>query len=176
MRVIAGTARGRKLVAPHGNTVRPTADRVRQATFNALESRGAITDARVLDLFAGSGALGIEALSRGAAHCTFVEKDRSAVEAVNRNLETLGFTARATVVPAEVSRFLRTPVRNVDLVLADPPYTFVGWDDILPALKMVALVMLETAGPIATVGWEILRQQRYGGTVVTLATPQENSV
>ena len=100
MRVIAGTARGRKLVAPHGNTVRPTADRVRQATFNALESRGAITDARVLDLFAGSGALGIEALSRGAAHCTFVEKDRSAVEAVNRNLETLGFTARATVVPA----------------------------------------------------------------------------
>ena len=79
MRVVAGTAGGLRLVAPPGRETRPTSDRVREATFNALGSLGAIEEARVLDLFAGSGALGIEALSRGAQHATFVERDRHAV-------------------------------------------------------------------------------------------------
>ena len=82
MRVIAGELRGRRLVAPKGATTRPTSDRVREATFNALGSMAAIEGARVLDAFAGSGALGIEALSRGADHCAFVERDRAALEAL----------------------------------------------------------------------------------------------
>ena len=174
MRIIAGTARGRRLVAPAGNTVRPTSDRVREATFNALDSRAVIKEARVLDLFAGSGALGIEALSRGAAHCTFVEKDRLAVDAIRANLDAIGFADRATVVPADVLRFTRSPVRNIDLALVDPPYTFEGWDSVLLALAAVDLVMLETRAPVDAPGWEILRRQRYGGTVVTLITRQEN--
>src|SRR5262245_17447264 len=106
MRVIAGTARGRKLVAPVGSGTRPTGDRVREATFNALTSLGALDGAVVLDLFAGSGALGIEALSRGAASCTFVDVDRAARKAVADNLATCGFADRATVVAAPAERHL----------------------------------------------------------------------
>ena len=107
MRVISGAARGRKLVAPEGPSTRPTPDRVREATFNALGSLGAVVDATVLDLFAGSGALGIEALSRGAAHVTFVDQDRAARPAVEANLTTTGLAAQATVVASPVDRFLR---------------------------------------------------------------------
>ncbi len=175
MRVIAGTARGRTLVAPSGHTVRPTADRVRQATFNALDSRDAIVGARVLDLFAGTGAMGIEALSRGALHCTFVEKDRIALAVIRTNIEALGLESHATVIGSDVSRFVRTPVRNIDLALVDPPYTFDGWDEVLVALRGVALVVVETGSMFAAKGWEIVRQQRYGGTVVTLTTPEESA-
>ncbi len=98
MRVIAGTRGGRRLVAPDGADTRPTADRVREATFNALASLDALVDAEVVDLFAGSGAMGIEALSRGAAHATFVDDDRRAIEAVEANLAATGLADRATVV------------------------------------------------------------------------------
>jgi 16S rRNA (guanine966-N2)-methyltransferase len=89
MRVVAGELRGRKLVAPADGTTRPTTDKVREAVFNALSSLDAIVDARVADLYAGSGALGIEALSRGAAHCTFVERGRAALSAVEANITAL---------------------------------------------------------------------------------------
>jgi 16S rRNA (guanine966-N2)-methyltransferase len=183
MRVVAGSIRGRKLVAPDGLNVRPTAERVRQATFNALEHRGAVRDAQVVDLFAGSGALGIEALSRGAAHVTFVEQDKAAVACIRRNLEHVGMAAHATIVRADVARWARggPPVGAVDLLFADPPYTFEGWPDLLRAMRpglqrddpeAVGIAVLETPGAIEPgPGWEILRQQRYGGTVVTLAIP-----
>jgi 16S rRNA (guanine966-N2)-methyltransferase len=90
MRVIAGTARGRRLVAPTGSSTRPTSDRVREATFNALGSLGVVVDATVLDLFAGSGAMGIEALSRGAAHATFVDQDRAARAAIEATWRPAG--------------------------------------------------------------------------------------
>src|SRR5438105_4298652 len=98
MRVVAGTARGIRLVAPPGRDTRPTSDRVREATFNALGSLGAIEDARVVDLFAGTGALGIEALSRGAAHATFVERERAAIDTIERNLAAARLAAVGTVV------------------------------------------------------------------------------
>jgi 16S rRNA (guanine966-N2)-methyltransferase len=125
LRVIAGTARGRRLQTPAGDAVRPTKDMTREAVFSALDARGALGGAAVLDLYAGSGALGIEALSRGAEQAVFVERGRDAVEVITENLDTLGFADRARVVHADVMRFLRGPVARgapFDLVLADPPY------------------------------------------------------
>lgn len=171
MRVVAGSLRGRSIVAPEGRDTRPTTDRVREAMFNALTSSGSIEGAEVLDLFAGSGALGIEALSRGAAHCTFIEKDRAALLAIRRNVETLGIGDRVTVVAGEVLTRLGQ-LGPVDLVLADPPYGFAGWAALLGGLgKVVALDGLVVAESGETLGehsgWETIREKRYGRTWVT---------
>src|ERR1700716_4018170 len=104
MRVIAGEAKGRRLVVPEGGGTRAATDRIRETLFGILTP--VVADSEVLDLFAGSGALGIEALSRGAAHATFVEKDGRAIAALRKNLETTGFTARATVVWQEALAYL----------------------------------------------------------------------
>lgn len=171
MRVIAGVARGRRLVAPPGSTTRPTSDRVREATFNALGSLGAVVDATVLDLFAGSGALGIEALSRGAAHCTFVEADRAARAAVEANLAACGLSDEGTVVAGPAERFLADAARvgtRFDLVLLDPPYGFEGWQDLLehlPGRLAVGEAALALEPPA---GWEVLRSRRYGRTWITI--------
>src|SRR3954470_20804095 len=106
MRVVAGTAGGLRLVAPQGHATRPTSDRAREATFNSLGSLGAVEDATVLDLFAGSGAMGIEALSRDAAHATFVDSDERARQAIRANLATTKLGDRATVVAGDVFTFL----------------------------------------------------------------------
>src|SRR5215210_1547911 len=98
MRIVAGDLRGRRLVAPTSGTTRPTTDKVREAVFNGLASLDVLVGARVLDLYAGSGALGIEALSRGAEHCTFVERDRIAVRAIDENVTALGLRPRARVL------------------------------------------------------------------------------
>lgn len=123
MRVIAGRWGGRSLVAPAGAATRPTADRVREALFSVL---GDITGARVLDLFAGTGALGIEALSRGAVHATFVENARPALRALRQNLDALALDDAATeVLPITVERALKTapwPPECFDLIFLDPPY------------------------------------------------------
>ena len=100
MRVVAGDLRGRRIEAPPGHDTRPTTDKVREAIFNALGSLDLVRDARVADLFAGTGALGIEALSRGAAHCTFVERDRNVVRTLRGNLEHLGLGNAAGSSPA----------------------------------------------------------------------------
>lgn len=167
MRVVAGSARGRRLVAPPGLNVRPTAERVRQATFNALEHRGAIREANVVDLFAGSGGLGIEALSRGAKYVTFVESDRAALACIRENLDHLGFTDRATVVRGDVARFVQSMLPPCDLLLVDPPYTFDGWSALLGAARVRlerpipderGIAVIETAGVFdAPAGWEVDR-------------------
>ena len=119
MRVVAGELRGRKIEAPEGKTTRPTTDKARQATFNALGSAGVIIDAHVVDAFAGSGALGIEALSRGAAHCTFIERDRDALEVLKRNVDTLGLTDRATIVRGDAMSQLAA-VKGATLIGSGP--------------------------------------------------------
>jgi 16S rRNA (guanine966-N2)-methyltransferase len=169
VRVVAGSLRGRRLRAPPGRATRPTSDRVREATFNALASLDLLRDARVLDLFAGSGALGIEALSRGAAHCTFVEQARPAVETIRENLKALGLADRATVVPMDVSRYLSTAATPpVEVALADPPYRYDGWSALLASVPAPVLVA-ESDAAIETVdGWEVLRDRRYGATHVTI--------
>lgn len=171
MRVVAGTARGRTLVAPPGSRTRPTTDRVREAIFNALGSRGGLEGAQVADLFAGSGALGVEALSRGAAHATFVDRDRQARRAIARNLAACGFEDRATVVPVPVERWLAglPPGQRYDLAFCDPPYAYDGWDELLGALP-AALAVLESDRPVTPApGWELVREGRYGGTWVGFA-------
>jgi 16S rRNA (guanine966-N2)-methyltransferase len=173
MRVVAGTARGRTLVAPPGARTRPTTDRVREAMFNALWSRGAVDGAHAVDLFAGSGALGIEALSRGAAHVTFVDRDRAARAAVRRNLDACGFADRATVVDMRVGPWLASlgPHVRFDLAFCDPPYAFDGWVELLTAIP-ADLVVAEAAGPVPLPeGWSLVRDARYGGTWVGFIEP-----
>jgi 16S rRNA (guanine966-N2)-methyltransferase len=169
MRIVGGTARGRTLVAPAGRRTRPTADRVREAVFNALWSRGALDGARVVDLFAGSGALGIEALSRGAAHATFVDSDRAARAAIARNLDTCGFADRADVVGAPVERFLDALDNTdgpFDLAFCDPPYAFDGWSSVL-ASHPAPLVVAEAGEPVSVpAGWSVVRESRYGAAWV----------
>jgi 16S rRNA (guanine966-N2)-methyltransferase len=173
MRVVAGTARGRPLVAPPGARTRPTSDRVREAVFNALWSRGAIEGSTVADLFAGSGALGIEALSRGAAHVTFVDDDRAARLAIGRNLDACGLGDRATVVAARVERWVASLPAGTwfDLAFCDPPYAYAGWDGLLAELP-ADLVVAESDRPLGPpTGWESVREGRYGGTWVGFLVP-----
>lgn len=179
MRVIAGTARGRRLAAPPGRDTRPTSDRVREALFSSIAAD--VPGAAVLDLFAGSGALGIEALSRGAAHATFVEQDPRAVVAIRQNLERAGVADVGQVIHTDAARFCRNPVGGrFDLLLCDPPYaldtTAVG--DLLAALcdagglPVGALVVVErdrrgsdpAAGLPAFLAQE--RQRSYGDTML----------
>lgn len=122
MRIIAGAWRGRKLVAPKGDATRPTADRMRETLFSMLTSRlGSFEGLQVADLFAGSGALGLEALSRGAATCLFVEQDRGAVEAIRANITALGARDQARVETGSATQ-LRAATAPLDLILVDPPY------------------------------------------------------
>jgi 16S rRNA (guanine966-N2)-methyltransferase len=175
MRVVAGDARGLRLVAPAGQKTRPTPDRVRESVFNSLGSLGAIEDAVVLDLFAGTGALGIEALSRGAARAVFVESDRAARGAIATNLATTKLADRALVVGADAFDYLASAGESFDLALADPPYDFDRWDELYAAVD-AALIVVESNRPIAPAGgWELARTRAYGTTVVTISRrcPQE---
>ena len=170
MRVVAGELRGRRIEAPPGNDTRPTTDKVREAVFNALGSLDLIRDARVADLWAGSGALGIEALSRGAAHCTFVERDRTALRVLKGNLDHLGLGEVSRVVAGDAAAHAKT--LDVDLVLADPPYGFDGWPDLLRTVP-APFVVAEAAQPLDRLdglegdGWRATRAKRYGRTWVT---------
>ena len=170
MRVVSGTLGGRKLVSPDGDDTRPTSERVREAIFNSLFSLDAVEDARVLDAFAGSGALGIEALSRGASHATFVETARPALECLRENLETLDLERHASVVPGEALAHLGR-CEHYDLVLLDPPYDFDGWPELLVAMPAEAVVVIESDREVAVPdSWVVHRVKHYGSTVVTLAT------
>ncbi len=160
---------------PPGDGTRPTSDRVREAVFNALDSLDAVEGSRVLDPFAGSGALGIEALSRGASHATFADTDPQALGVVRANLDLLGLADEAVVVAGSAERALAL-AGAIDLALLDPPYAFDGWDALLralvPALSPGAVVVLESDRevplPDGLVG---IRSKTYGGTVVQFATP-----
>lgn len=173
LRIVAGSAGGRRIDVPAGSSTRPTSDRVREAVFNALESLGAVDGARVLDAFAGSGALGIEALSRGAAHATFADLDPQAVAVVNRNLAALGLAGEATVLTRPAERAL-APGGPFDLVLLDPPYAYDGWDGLLAELVAVlaadAVVVIESDREVGLpAGLVGIRTKTYGGTVVQFA-------
>ena len=165
VRVVAGLARGRRLSAPPGNSVRPTTDRVREAVFNALSSLDLLDGAVVLDLFAGTGALGIEALSRGAERAIFVDNDRKALDFLRDNLATCGFTDRATIVERDALAAL--PGLEADLVLADPPYRFDAWPALLGSVS-APWVVVESDRPLDDFAtWESVRCRSYGSTVVT---------
>jgi 16S rRNA (guanine966-N2)-methyltransferase len=170
VRVVAGTARGRRLVTPPGTDTRPTSDRVREAVFNALGSLDVVEGSRVLDLFAGSGALGLEALSRGAAEAVFVDSSALAIDCIRTNLETTGLTG--TVIRTDAHRYDDGPF---DLALLDPPYDTSDdqWRHLLGHLD-AAVVVIESDREV-TLGdrWELLRSKRYGSTVVLIARRTE---
>lgn len=167
MRVVAGELRGRRIEAPDGKDTRPTTDMVREAVFNALGSLDLVRDARVADLFAGTGALGIEALSRGAGHCVFVERDRVALRVLRHNLTALGLDDRSRVVAGDV--LVHAGQLEVDLVLADPPYDFDQWPALFAVLR-AAFVVAEAGKSLEALdvpGWQATRSRRYGRTWVT---------
>jgi len=183
MRVVGGTAGGIPLQVPRSD-LRPTMDMVKAAIFNSLAE--SIPDARVLDLFAGTGALGIEALSRGAASCVFVESDRRACESIRKNLEKTRLKG-GEVVPVDVMRWLdrAAPPGTFDLILADPPYLRKKGDrdftgelfasaGLLRALAPGGMLVLEHLpdSPLPPGGaWECTRDKRYGATAVAFLRP-----
>jgi 16S rRNA (guanine966-N2)-methyltransferase len=171
MRVIGGRSRGRRLPAKLPASVRPTSDRVREAIFDILGSQGGVEGLTVVDLFCGSGALGVEALSRGAASSTFVDLQPDALAAVRQNLTAVGLDEEpVTLVRAALPGWLEsTAAGSFDLALCDPPYDFEEWPALLGVLRADAVVM-ESAAPIAVPEpWVIARERRYGGTLVTVA-------
>jgi 16S rRNA (guanine966-N2)-methyltransferase len=174
MRIIAGTRRGARIAAPRGLATRPTGDRVREAAFNLI---GPVDDARVLDLFAGSGAMGLEALSRGAASVTFVESDKSACRTISENLEKLKLTG-ARVACGDAVWALRQESRTYDLVLVDPPYE--EWAALEPKLaehlpRVLAeggLLVVETgARTEPSLPLPLRTSRRYGSARLTLFEP-----
>lgn len=185
-RIIAGSAGGRSLRTPKGDRTRPTSDRVREALFSALAARGALAGARVLDLYAGSGALGLEALSRGAFRATFVETDRAAAGLIRTNAATLGLR-EAVVATTRVESFLAGGGHAAyDLVFLDPPYAL-ATDAVESALAMLvtggwlapeALVVLERSTRSAEPAWPLglagTTHKRYGETTVWFAERAED--
>jgi 16S rRNA (guanine966-N2)-methyltransferase len=175
MRVIAGSHGGRQLVAPRGSATRPTSDRVREALFAML---GSLAGQIVLDLFAGSGALGIEALSRGAERATFVERSHSARAALIRNLDALELRARGAIVAADARSWLRAAAEgadNYDLVLLDPPYAQAAQlaeplsRDLPGVLRRGARVVSESdrRSPLA-LELPLRLERRYGDTLIRI--------
>jgi 16S rRNA (guanine966-N2)-methyltransferase len=169
MRIIAGEWRGRTLIAPPGDATRPTADRTREALFSMLTSRvGSFEELRVADIFAGTGALGLEALSRGAAHCTFVEREREALTALKANIEKLGATG--TDVRAQAAEgFTGGPF---DIVFMDPPYGSSLGQKVLPRLNVEpgAWASVETAfnEDVEVPGFEVDAVRTHGKAKLTL--------
>ncbi len=188
LRVIAGRLGGRQFAAPPGRYTRPTADKVREGLFSALGSLMTLEGAQALDLFAGSGALGIEAISRGAAHCTFVEAHARTAGVLRGNLKRLDIPdAAAQAVVARVESWLpraQLPAPAA-LVLLDPPYGFAGYEAVLaalaasPAVADGAIVAAEAARERllrAPAGLEPLRSKRYGDTQVWLFAKRRTGV
>ena len=167
MRVISGEFGGRTLLAPNGLSTRPTTDKVRQAVFNSLGSMGVLEGATVADLYAGCGSFGIEALSRGAASCVFVERDRTALQSLRSNLSTLGLEGRSHVAATDVMAYA-SAITGVDIAFADPPYSFTNWDGLLSVLHAGLVITESDAEVAAPDDYSVLRSKRYGRTVITM--------
>lgn len=174
MRIIAGRWRGRPLAVPPGDATRPTADRTREALFSMLTSRlGSFDDLTVADFFAGTGALGLEALSRGAARCTFVEQDKTAVSVLKANIAKLG--AEAEVLPYAIAS-LGPARRPCDLLLFDPPYGSGGAGALLERLSrlgwaaLAAWASVETARDetVSAAGWTLDAERHHGKAKLSL--------
>ena len=185
MRIVTGSAKGARL-APVPDGVRPLSDRAREGLFSSL-GPDAVADAIVLDLFAGTGAVGIEALSRGAARATFVERSAQAGATIHRNLDITGLAADAVVHTLDVARFLAgagRPGAPFDLVFCDPPYDMAG-SEVQPLLEALTAgwvadqggtIVLTRGGrssmPVIPVHWAVARELRYGDSLVLVIRPQ----
>lgn len=173
MRIIAGSARGRRFAAPEGLGTRPITDRAKEAIFNMVHSLGGVENAIVLDLFAGSGSFGLECLSRGARHVTFVERDARARRTLEANLAALGFTDRATVIGAPVERVL-PGLGRADIAFCDPPYALDAWPELLEHLEVDLLVGHAEHAIELTDRWHEERRRRYGRSQIVIASPADS--
>ncbi len=185
MRIISGTSKGRKLVAPRNRSVRPTSDRVKESIFNILG--GEIEGNIVLDLFAGTGNLGIESLSRGAEKAVFVEKRSQAIRLIQKNLAQLGLKDRSEILPKDVNRaigILNQRGESFDLILMDPPYEKGMIQKTLrklnshPIYSGDSILVIEHDRreplPLTIEGWDLIRQQRIGDTLISFLTSRKN--
>ena len=181
MRIIAGTARGRKIEAPEGKNTRPTLDRVRENLFNILQMN--IRGSRVLDLFAGSGALSIEALSRGAESATLVDSDRNANRIQKKNLEALGFSEQAEVLLRDwkqAAAQLTAEGRRFDIIFLDPPYRMTDLHDVFKALEELTaddgIIVLEHEAKAAVTAGDAFEEtdcRKWGYCGVTFYRPRK---
>ncbi len=178
MRIVAGIAKGRKIESPKGTDVRPTSDRVREALFSSIAFR--IPGSRVLDLFAGTGALGLESLSRGAAETIFVDCSRRSIEIIRKNIEICGFISRCTVfnndAKTALERFSRQPKHKFDLIFLDPPYVGSLLENALTSLVDSSLIDTKTLiiaehpsnrTPMVPDSLSITSTKRYGNTALS---------
>jgi len=183
MRIISGDSKGRKLATPKDLSLRPTSDRVKESIFNIL--RGQIEGGTVLDLFAGTGNLGIEALSRGAKEVTFVEKGKQALRLIQKNLEQFGMEERSEVLPTDANRaieILKERGKAFDLIFMDPPYEQGLIERTLMKLNSHPIYHKDSVLVVehhrrerlssAVKGWNLIRQRRIGETVISLLTPR----
>lgn len=185
MRIIGGRLGGRRLAAPHGVSTRPTAERVREGIASALDARGLIEGAVVLDLFAGTGALGFEAISRGAARAVFVDRDRAVVGAIEKGARELGVAELVRALALDLEKpprswIGRLPDERFDLVFLDPPYASIEVVTAVLAaagesgkLQPGAAIVIEHARrrpPVLPPGFVEVASYRYGDTAVVLAT------
>lgn len=187
MRIIAGEFRGRKLLPPEGDLTRPITDRVKQSLFDILTPL--LPDARVYDCFAGTGSMGLESLSRGAAHATFFEADRSALARLRRNIEALGLVRQSLVVPQDLFRWFksepaRPPERRAGIIFFDPPYRFLNerTADLQELARLMAERHLRAEGTLvfrhdakdelALPGLHCYDRRTYGGMTIELLQSQ----
>jgi len=185
MRIISGTSKGRKLVTLKSQSLRPTSDRVKESIFNILREK--IEGGMVLDLFAGTGNLGIEALSRGAKKVIFVEKGRHALGLIQRNLAQFGLEGRSEVIPTDANRaigILKQRGKTFDLIFMDPPYEKGLIEETLTKLNshqiyhrdsilVIEHHRRELLPPIIN-RWNLIRQRQMGDTVISFLTPRED--
>ena len=184
MRIIAGASKGRKLATPKSQSIRPTSDRVKESLFNILGSE--VEGKVVLDLFAGTGNLGIEALSRGAERVIFVEKGRKALQLIQRNITQIGLEGRVEIIPRDANRaigILKGKGEIFDLILMDPPYEKGLIKRTL--IKLISHPIYHTGSilviehdrrepmPDTLEGWNLVRERRLGDTVISFLTPRD---
>lgn len=185
MRIISGTSKGKKLRPLRGQAIRPTSDRVKESIFNILGEE--VEGKHVLDLFAGTGNLGIEALSRGAIRAVFVEREKSAIDLIKQNLSHCGFNDRSHIIRGEVERAipqLRRKGEVFDLIFMDPPYRKGLAQETLEILHAqpvhhedsILVIEHDRREPLpdTVAGWNLVRQRRIGDTVIYFLTPRED--
>lgn len=170
MRVISGSARGKKLLCVENNDIRPTLDRVKESVFNMIAFD--IPDSCVLDLFSGSGALGIEALSRGASHCTFVDNSKASLDVTKKNLDATHFIESSSLILCDSIEFINKTDKKFDIIFIDPPYESDLYEKSLSAIRNSRILSdcgfivleydTETTPPFDTNGYEILKDKKYG--------------
>lgn len=174
MRVVAGSAGGRVLRGPSWEGLRPTTDKVRGAIVNSLGSHIDLQGLRCADLFAGSGAMGIELLSRGVSHVTFVDNDRRAIGLIRENLRVLGDLGDAARVVCGDAQEVAASLIGIDVAVIDPPYDFHHWEELLGVLRAEVAVCESSEAVPAQEGWRVIRSKRYGDTVVVMMQRIDN--